>query len=92
MVFGENVRRSWLFPLTVATALAAAFPGLVGVAGGSATAVAFSSPSAPIEYLDVPSPSMGRNIRVEFQSGGPGAHSVYLLDSMEAGEIGRAHV
>jgi len=86
MVFAGNVRRSLLFPLAVATALAAAFPGLVGVAGGSATAAAFSSPSAPIEYLDVPSPSMGRNIRVEFQSGGPGAHSVYLLDSMEAGD------
>jgi diacylglycerol O-acyltransferase/trehalose O-mycolyltransferase len=86
MVFAGNVRRSLLFPLAVATALAAAFPGFVGVAGGSATAAAFSSSSAPIEYLDVPSPSMGRNIRVEFQSGGPGAHSVYLLDSMEAGD------
>ncbi len=86
MVFGGKVRGSWLFPLAVATALAAALPALVGVAGGSGTAAAFSSPSAPIEYLDVPSPSMGRNIRVEFQSGGPGAHSVYLLDSMEAGD------
>jgi diacylglycerol O-acyltransferase / trehalose O-mycolyltransferase len=86
MVFNANLRRSCLFPLAIATALAAALPGLVGVAGGSATAEAFSSPSAPIEYLDVPSPSMGRNIRVEFQSGGPGAHSVYLLDSMEAGD------
>ena len=86
MVFGGNVRGSWLFPLAVATAVAAALPGLVGLAGGSATAAAFSSPSAPIEYLDVPSPSMGRNIGVEFQSGGPAAHSVYLLDSMEAGD------
>jgi diacylglycerol O-acyltransferase/trehalose O-mycolyltransferase len=86
MVFGRNVRGSWLFPVAVATAVAAALPGLVGLAGGSATAAAFSSPSAPIEYLDVPSPSMGRNIRVEFQSGGPAAHSVYLLDSMEAGD------
>lgn len=29
---------------------------------------------------------MGRDIRIEFQSGGPGSHAVYLLDSMEAGD------
>jgi diacylglycerol O-acyltransferase/trehalose O-mycolyltransferase len=29
---------------------------------------------------------MGRDIRVEFLSGGEGAHAVYLLDSMEAGD------
>ncbi|MFA5711577.1 MULTISPECIES: esterase family protein [Mycolicibacterium] len=37
-----------------------------------------------IELLDVPSPSMGRNIRVEFLGGGP--HSVYLLDGLRAQE------
>ena len=36
----------------------------------------------PIEQLDVPSPSMGHNIRVEFQGGGP--QSVLLLDGLRA--------
>jgi diacylglycerol O-acyltransferase / trehalose O-mycolyltransferase len=55
---------------------------LTDTAGGSATAAAFSRPGLPIEYLEVPSPSMNRNIRVEFQSGGP--HAVYLLDGIRA--------
>jgi diacylglycerol O-acyltransferase/trehalose O-mycolyltransferase len=32
----------------------------------------------------VPSPSMGRDIKVQFQSGGPGSHAVYLLDGLRA--------
>jgi diacylglycerol O-acyltransferase / trehalose O-mycolyltransferase / mycolyltransferase Ag85 len=48
------------------------------------TAAAFSTVS--VEQLSVPSSSMGRDIRVEFLSGGEGAHAVYLLDSMEAGD------
>ena len=67
-------------------AVAAVTAGLITVAGNPATADAFSSPGLPIEYLDVPSPSMGRDVRVEFQSGGPDSHAVYLLDSMEAGD------
>jgi len=43
---------------------------------------AFSSAGLPVEYLDIPSPAMGRTIRVEFQYGGP--HSVLLLDGMRA--------
>ena len=46
------------------------------------TAGAFSRPGLPIEILYVPSPAMNRNIRVEFQGGGP--HSVYLLDGLRA--------
>ena len=46
------------------------------------TAAAYSREGLPVESLDVPSPSMGRNIRVEFQGGGP--HSVYLLDGLRA--------
>jgi diacylglycerol O-acyltransferase/trehalose O-mycolyltransferase len=65
---------------------ATVLPGLAGVMGSPTTAGAFSGPGLPIEYLDVPSQSMGRNIRVEFQSGGPQSHAVYLLDSMEAGD------
>lgn len=45
-------------------------------------AQAFSRAGLPIEQLDVPSPSMGRTIRVEFQGGGP--HSVLLLDGLRA--------
>jgi diacylglycerol O-acyltransferase / trehalose O-mycolyltransferase len=69
----------------VVTALTAALlPGLLGVSGLSATAAAYSRDGLPIEQLDVPSPSMGRNIRVEFQGGGP--HAVYLLDGLRAQE------
>src|SRR5690349_4051099 len=72
--------------LAVAALAIALLPALVDVAGGAAGAGAFSSPGLPIEQLDVPSASMGRDVRVEFMSGGTGAHAVYLLDSMEAGD------
>jgi diacylglycerol O-acyltransferase/trehalose O-mycolyltransferase len=51
-------------------------------AGAAPQAQAFSRDGLPIEQLDVPSPSMGRHIRVEFQGGGP--HSVLLLDGLRA--------
>src|SRR3954452_13461732 len=76
----------WIRQLAVAAVAAAALPTLVGLAGGSATARAFSSPSLPVEQLEVPSTAMNRNIRVEFMSGGPNTHALYLLDSMEAGD------
>ena len=72
--------------LAVAALVAAALPALVDVAGGSAPAAAFSNPNLPVEHLDVPSTGMGRNIRIEFLSGGPDTPALYLLDSMEAGE------
>lgn len=56
--------------------------GLVGTFGGPATAGAFSRPGLPVEYLQVPSASMGRDIKVQFQGGGP--HAVYLLDGLRA--------
>src|SRR6201984_1366960 len=68
--------------LAIAAVGAALLTGLVGVVGGSATAGAFSKPGLPVEYLQVPSPSMGRNIKVEFQGGGQ--HAVYLLDGLRA--------
>lgn len=49
---------------------------------GTQTAQGFSRPGLPVEYLDVPSPSMGRDIRVQFLYGGP--HAVYLLDGQRA--------
>ena len=45
-------------------------PALVTVAGGSATAGAYSRPGLPVETLMVPSPAMGRDIPVKFQGGG----------------------
>src|SRR4051812_14193663 len=47
-------------------------------------AAAFSS--VPVEQLTIASTAMGRDIRVEFLDGGQGAHTLYLLDSMEAGD------
>ena len=70
--------------LAVAAMAAAVLPGLVSVAGGSATAEAFSRPGLPVEYLDVPSAGMGHDIRVQFQSGGDGAPAVYMLDGLRA--------
>lgn len=64
--------------LTAAAGAAALLVGLVGVP----TAGAFSRPGLPIEIVEVPSPAMNRNIRVEFQGGGP--HAVYLLDGLRA--------
>lgn len=55
---------------------------LGGVSANSATSSAWSRRGLPIEYLMVPSPSMHRKIKVEFQGGGP--HAVYLLDGMLA--------
>src|ERR1700742_334090 len=68
--------------LAIAAVGAALLSGLVGAVGGTATAGAFSKPGLPVEYLQVPSPSMGRNIKVQFQGGGQ--HAVYLLDGLRA--------
>ncbi len=76
--------RSWMRRLSVAAIAAAALPGLVGLAGGAPTARAFSPPGLPVEYLEVPSSSMGRSIKVQFQSGGLNSPAVYLLDGMRA--------
>ena len=76
--------RGWPRRFAIAAVATATLPGLIGVVGGSATAGAFSRPGLPVEYLDVPSPSMGRDIRVQFQSGGNGSPAVYLLDGLRA--------
>ncbi|OMC08651.1 diacylglycerol acyltransferase/mycolyltransferase Ag85A [Mycolicibacter nonchromogenicus] len=68
--------------LTVAAVGAALLSGLVGAVGGAGNASAFSRPGLPVEYLQVPSVSMGRDIKVQFQPGG--AHAVYLLDGLRA--------
>ncbi|WP_231748677.1 alpha/beta hydrolase family protein [Mycobacterium sp. M26] len=72
--------------------------GVAVVTGGAPSANAFSRDGLPVEYLDVYSPSMGRNIRVQFQNGAamtppapdapaaPAAptKAVYLLDGLRA--------
>jgi diacylglycerol O-acyltransferase/trehalose O-mycolyltransferase len=82
MTFVDKIRGKWAPRLAVAAVVAAVLPGLIGVVGGSATAGAFSRPGLPVEYLMVPSPSMGRDIKIQFQGGGP--HAVYLLDGLRA--------
>ena len=72
----------WLRRLAVRRLAAAALPGLIGVTGESATAGAFSRPGLPVEYLMSRRPSMGRDIQIQFQGGGP--HAVYLLDGLRA--------
>jgi diacylglycerol O-acyltransferase/trehalose O-mycolyltransferase len=68
--------RGWVRRLTIAAVAAAALPGLIGLVGGAATAGAFSRPGLPVEYLQVPSGAMGRNIKVQFQSGGNNSPAV----------------
>jgi diacylglycerol O-acyltransferase / trehalose O-mycolyltransferase len=80
----EKMRGRWVRRLVIAAGAAALLPGLVGLVGGSPTASAFSRPGLPVEYLDVPSAGMGRNIRIQFQSGGPNSPAVYLLDGLRA--------
>ncbi|WP_343600558.1 diacylglycerol acyltransferase/mycolyltransferase Ag85A [Mycobacterium sp.] len=63
---------------------AALVPGMIGVAGETATAGAFSRPGLPVEYLQVPSAAMGRDIKIQFQSGGNNSPAVYLLDGLRA--------
>ena len=81
MRFIDKIRGHWARRFAVAAIAAALLPGVVGLAGESATAGAFSRPGLPVEYLMVPSPSMGRDIKIQFQKG-TGSHAVYLLDGL----------
>src|SRR5829696_10563845 len=83
MRFIDKIRGHWARRFAVAAIAAALLPGVVGLVGGSATAGAFSRPGLPVEYLMVPSPSMGRDIKIQFQKG-TGSHAVYLLDGLRA--------
>ena len=67
----------------MAAVTAAMLPGFAALFGGSATANAFSRPGLPVEYLQVPSAGMGRDIKIQFQKG-TGSHAVYLLDGLRA--------
>ena len=83
MTFVDKFRGRWARRFTVAALAAVLLPGIIGFAGGSATAGAFSRPGLPVEYLMVPSASMGRDIKIQFQKG-TGSHSVLLLDGLRA--------
>ncbi|WP_156425363.1 MULTISPECIES: alpha/beta hydrolase family protein [unclassified Mycobacterium] len=54
------------------------------VPGSVGRAFAFSRPGLPVEYLMVPSAGMDRDVKVQFQSGGPNSPAVYLLDGLRA--------
>ncbi|OBG87917.1 diacylglycerol acyltransferase/mycolyltransferase Ag85A [Mycobacterium sp. E136] len=79
----DRIRGPWARRFAVAAIAAALLPGFVSLAGQSASAGAFSRPGLPVEYLMVPSPSMGRDIKVQFQKG-TGSKAVYLLDGLRA--------
>src|ERR1700716_604163 len=83
MRFVDMIRGHWARRFAVAAIAAAVLPGVVGLVGGSASAGAFSRPGLPVEYLMVPSPSMGKEIKIQFQKG-TGSHAVYLLDGLRA--------
>ncbi|OBK17596.1 esterase family protein [Mycobacterium asiaticum] len=74
---GVSPLRRLMFLLT-----AALLALLGGLFNSSGTSSAWSRQGQPIEYLMVPSAAMHRQIKVEFQAGGP--HAVYLLDGMMA--------
>lgn len=63
--------------VSTVAAVSALLPAMIGLG-----AIAPPAGAAGPEFLSVPSPSMGHNITVEFQGGGPAA--VYLLDGLRA--------
>ncbi len=77
-----GIRRLWMRRLAASALVVAMMPGLLAAAGLTPTAAAYSREGLPVEGLQVPSASMGRNILVQFQGGGP--HAVYLLDGLRA--------
>jgi len=81
MTLSSTLRGAWRRAAVIAVA-SAVLPGLVGIAGNSATAQAYSRTGLPVEDLQVPSAAMGRNVLVRFQPGGN--HAVYLLDGLRA--------
>ena len=76
------ISRNWFRRFTAGILAAILLPGMITVAGGSATASATSRPGLPVETLMVPSAAMGRDIPVRFQGGG--SRAVYLLDGLRA--------
>jgi diacylglycerol O-acyltransferase / trehalose O-mycolyltransferase / mycolyltransferase Ag85 len=65
-----NAAHMWLRRMLVVLAAALMLPALGATVIEAPTANAFSREGLPVEYLDVYSTAMGRNVRVEFQAGG----------------------
>jgi diacylglycerol O-acyltransferase / trehalose O-mycolyltransferase len=70
----------WRAKLAAVAAAVLMLPALLA----TPTASAFSRAGLPVEWLDVYSAAMGRNIRVQFQGAEPGSKAVYLLDGLRA--------
>lgn len=82
----DKARGSWARHFSVVALLAVMLAAVAGLTGQVGTAQAFSRPGLPVEYLMVPSPAMGTEIMIQFQSGGPGSPALYLLDGLRARE------
>jgi diacylglycerol O-acyltransferase/trehalose O-mycolyltransferase len=68
-----NAAQKWLGRTLVAVVAGLMLPALTSVVDQVPSAHAFSREGLPVEYLDVYSTAMGRNVRVQFQPGGAGA-------------------
>ena len=82
LVAGRVVKATfgvWTYAIAV---LSAVLLPMAAIVIQAPAASAYSRKGLPVEYLDIPSASMGRDIHVQFQGGGP--HSVYLLDGLRA--------
>lgn len=91
-------RRKWVMAALVAVLSLPGIAAIGDVSGATPAASAFSRVGLPVEYLDVYSAAMGRNVRVEYQPGGAPAptsgrggasaaapsKAVYLLDGLRA--------
>jgi S-formylglutathione hydrolase FrmB len=64
--------------LLAAAAAVLMLPALAVAVGGPPKANAFSREGLSVEYLDVYSTAMGRNIRVQFQPGGAAAPQLWI--------------
>jgi diacylglycerol O-acyltransferase/trehalose O-mycolyltransferase len=64
---GVNAVQIWFRRVLVASAAVLTLPAITAVVGNAPSANAFSREGLPVEYLDVYSTSMGRNIRVQYQ-------------------------
>ena len=79
---GANANPDETVMIVASGCAVALLPALGATFAGAGPAVAHSRPGLPVEYLLVPSAAMGRDIRVQFQPGGP--HALYLLDGLRA--------
>lgn len=80
--FVAKLSRVWARRAAIGALVVALLPGVANTPAMAPKATAFSRAGLPVEYLDIPSMAMGRNIRVQFQGGGP--HVLYLLDGLRA--------